>query len=480
MAHLLKQTLLVMTMPSFLRFWIFLIFPSLLFAQLSTKSSWTSLGEEDRQTVFQFAEEYKEFIATAKTELATVREVITLAEKSGFKRLLKDSSWLPGAKYYDVNRDRTICLIVAGQRKLTEGVRLIGSHIDSPRLEVKARPLYESNGFAQFQTLYHGGIKKYQWVNVPLALMGRIDKTDGSTVWINLGNQPGEPVFIIPDLAPHVDRDYRSRTSRDVIRGEELDPVVGSIADANGQVEEQIMAFLEKSYQITRADFISAELALVPATQPSDVGFDKGLIAAYGQDDRLCSYAAMRTSLSVERPHHTTISFLVDNEESGSNNNTGANSDYLRGLLGRLVHLETPAQSSEFHLRQVLNKTQVLSADVTTGVNPLFPGVQEHTNASKLAHGVSIKLYGRGNSPNSEFTARFRGILEKAKIPYQTHTYKVDVGGGGTIGHFLSREGMEVLDCGIPLLSMHSTYSVCSKIDLWHLYQAFQAFYGQR
>ena len=461
------------------RLFAFLLFPTILLAQLSTKSSWSKINENNRQAVFQFAEEYKEFMATAKTELATVREVIALDEKSGFKRLTENSSWRPGAKYYDVNRDRTISLIVVGKSKLRQGVRLIGSHIDSPRLELKGRPLYESNGFAQFQTLYHGGIKKYQWVNVPLALMGRIDKTDGSTVWINIGNQLGEPVFVIPDLAPHVDRAYRKRTSRDVISGEELDPLVGSIPDEEGNVDKQIMAYLEKTYNIGRADFISAELALVPATRPADVGFDKGLVAAYGQDDRLCSYIAARASIAVKNPPYTTIAFLVDNEESGSNNNTGANSDYLRGLLGRLLYLESPGQSSEFHLRKVLQKTQVLSADVTTGVNPLFPGVQEHSNAAKLSHGVVIKLYGRGNSPNSEFTARFRQILEKEKIPYQTHTYKVDVGGGGTIGHFLSRDGMEVLDCGIPLLSMHSTYSLSSKIDLWQLYRAFQAFYSE-
>lgn len=468
-----------MIMTFLFRLFAFLIFPTILHAQLSTKSSWSQIDENDRQAVFQFAEEYKEFMTVAKTELTTVREVVALAEKNGFKRLAENSSWRPGAKYYDVNRDRTISLIVVGKSKLTERVRLIGSHIDSPRLELKGRPLYESNGFAQFQTLYHGGIKKYQWVNVPLALMGRIDKTDGSTVWINIGNQPGEPIFIIPDLAPHVDRDYRNRTSRDVIRGEELDPLVGSIPDEEGNVEKQIMVYLEKTYNIGRADFISAELALVPATRPADVGFDKGMVAAYGQDDRLCSYVAARASIAVKNPPYTTITFLVDNEESGSNNNTGANSDYLRGLLGRLLYLENPGQSSEFHLRKVLQKTQALSADVTTGVNPLFPGVQEYSNAAKLSQGVAIKLYGRGNSPNSEFTARFRQILEKEKIPYQTHTYKVDVGGGGTIGYFLSREGMEVLDCGIPLLSMHSTYSVSSKIDLWQLYRAFQAFYSE-
>ncbi|RMF69599.1 MAG: aminopeptidase 1, partial [Calditrichaeota bacterium] len=382
-----------------------------------------------------------------------------------------------GARYYDVNRDRTVCLIVVGKKKLDEGVRIIGGHIDSPRLELKGRPLYDRHGFVLFQTMYHGGIKKYQWVNVPLALMGRVDKTDGTTTWVEVGNRPGEPVFIISDLAPHVDRPYRSRTAPQVIRGEELDPIVGTIPAEDHDLVQQVETYLKTTYQMVPADFISAELALVPALAPRDVGFDKSLVAAYGQDDRLCSYVAARASMAVSHPTYTTVAFLVDNEETGSNNNTGANSDYLRALLGRLLHLQSPAEASEYDLRRVLRSTRALSADVTTGINPLFPDVQEAGNSARLGYGVVIKLYGRGNSPNSEFTARFRKLLEEAHIPYQTHTYKVDIGGGGTIGNFLSRENMEVLDCGVPLLSMHSPYSLSSKVDLWWLYQSFQAFF---
>ncbi len=454
-------------------------FPTILFAQLDSKSAWVGLSGDDRTALHKFADEYKVFLSEAKSELSTVKQIVSLATEKGFMPLDSNSPWRPGAKYLDVNRDRTVSLIVVGKRSLAESVRVIAGHIDSPRLELKAQPLYEKHGFAQFQTLYHGGIKKYQWVNIPLALQGRIDKTDGSTVWVDVGNKPGDPVFIIPDLAPHVDRDFRKRSSRDVIRGEELDPVIGSLPDDEGSVKAAVTAFLESTYNITLADLVSAELALVPAVQPRDVGFDRALIAAYGQDDRACSYVAARASMSVTSPLYTTVSFLADNEESGSNNTTGANSDYLRGLLGRLLYLENPEQSSEYHLRQVLRATQALSADMTVGINPLFPGVVEHGNAAKLSHGVVIKLYGRGNSPNSEFTARFRGLLEKSNVPYQTYTYKVDVGGGGTLGKYLSQELIEVLDCGIPLLSMHSPYSVSSKVDLWNLYRAFQEFYGK-
>ncbi len=453
--------------------------PVFLSAQLSTGSAWPDVGNNIRKSAFKFSEKYKEFISIAKTELATVRQTIVLAEKNGFKKLQDNSPWKPGAQYYDVNRERTICLIVVGKRNLKDGVRSIASHIDSPRLELKGQPLYSSNGFAQFQTIYHGGIKKYQWANVPLALTGRIDKTDGTTIWLDVGNSPDDPIFIIPDLAPHVDRQFLERKNRDVFQGEELDPIIGSIPGKEGNVETQIMTYLESTYKITRADFISAELALVPALQPRDVGFDRGLVVGYGQDDRLCSYVAIRASLAVENPTYTTLSFLADNEESGSNNNTGARSDYLRGLLGHLLELESPKKSKESNLRRVLKNVHVLSADVTSGVNPIFPGVQEAQNAAKLGQGVAIKLYGKGNNPNSEFTAKFRGILEKEEIPYQTHTYKVDVGGGGTLGGFLSLQGMEVLDVGVPLLSMHSTYSVCSKIDLWYLYKVFTAFYSE-
>jgi len=434
---------------------------------------------QQKKAAFQFAEDYKEFMAVAKTELLTVKEVKRLAEKAGFRKLEENSNWRPGAKFYDVNRDRAICVIVVGQNKLTGGARIIGSHIDSPRIEVKARPLYERWELALFQTVYHGGIKKYQWGNVPLALTGRLDKTDGSTQWINVGNQPGEPVFIIPDLAPHVDRQFRNRTARDVLKGEELDPLVGSISEDSTSVKQEILQYLKKTYQMTEADFISAELALVPATRPADVGFDRGLVGAYGQDDRLCSYAATRASLAVEKPPFTTITYLVDNEETGSNNNTGARSDYLRSLIHRVLNLEMGGNATEFHVRMVLPKILVLSADVTTGIHPQFPSAQEAGNSAKLGQGIAIKRYGRGNDPNSEFTARFRGILEKHNIPYQTHTYKVDVGGGGTIGGFMSRENMEVLDCGVPLLSMHSPYSVSSKIDIWSFYRAAKGFYEQ-
>jgi len=413
------------------------LFPFSVQAQLSKKSAWATTSEKQKKAAFEFADDYKEFMAVAKTELFTVKEVTRLAKKAGFHKLEAGSNWRPGAKFYDINRDRAMCVIVVGQNKLTDGARIIGSHIDSPRIEVKARPLYERWELALFQTVYHGGIKKYQWGNVPLALTGRLDKTDGSTQWINIGNQPGEPVFIIPDLAPHVDRQFRGRTSRDVLKGEELDPLVGSISDDSTSVKQEILNYLKQTYAMSEADFISAELALVPATHPADVGFDRGLVAAYGQDDRLCGYAATRASFSVEKPPYTTITYLVDNEETGSNNNTGARSDYLRALIHRILNLEMGGNATEFHVRAVLPKILVLSADVTTGIHPQFPSAQEASNSAKLGQGIAIKRYGRGNDPNSEFTARFRGILEKHHIPYQTHTYKVDVGGGGTIGGFM-------------------------------------------
>ena len=292
------------------RYIIFMISGMLLiattsFAQLSTKSSWKSLDEGVRSSALGFADDYVSFLARARTELTTVQETRKLVETEGFQVLTESLSWRAGAKLYDVNRDRTVCVIVAGRRPISEGVRVIASHIDSPRLELKARPLYEKQGFAMFQTVYHGGIKKYQWVNVPLALTGRIDKTDGSTIWVDIGRHPDDPVFIIPDLAPHVDRDYRKRTASDVIKGEELDPLAGSMATDSVSVEKQVLEYLSQTYDMSEADFISSEFALVPAMDPRDVGFDRGLMVGYGHDDRLCAYASLRASVAVSQQWST-------------------------------------------------------------------------------------------------------------------------------------------------------------------------------
>ena len=285
-------------------------------AQDGGELPWLGLSESDRSAVEAYATGYKDFMHKAKTELSFVREAVRLARADGFSELTESSSIQPGARFYDVNRDRTVCMIVVGKKDLQEGFRVVGAHIDSPRLELKARPLYEKEGYAMFQTNYHGGLKTYQWTNLPLALMGRVDLKNGSTVWISVGNEPNEPTFIIPDLSPHVDAQLRSRTAREAIELEELDPVVGHLPkDAETSVKDSVTSYLRDTYEIGLDDLVSAELALVPAMVPRDVGFDRGLMAIYGQDDRLSGYAALKAALDVDAPEYTSIAYLVDNEE---------------------------------------------------------------------------------------------------------------------------------------------------------------------
>ncbi|PCJ23252.1 MAG: peptidase M18 [SAR86 cluster bacterium] len=448
---------------------------------LQCESSWVGMSDSERSVVFEFAEDYKAFIHRARTELTFVQEAITFAEANGFEELTVSTPMEAGAKIYEVNRDRTISLIVLGEEPLASGFHVIGAHIDSPRLELKGRPLFENSEFALFQTNYHGGIKFHQWTNLPLALLGHIDKKDGSRVSISIGLDPEDPVFMIPELSPHVDRGRNSQTLADFIGPEDLDPIVGHIpGEDDGDVVEQILKYLDEEYGVSRADLVSSELSLVPAGAPRDMGFDRGLIAAYGQDDRLASYAAMRAIAEVDSPQITTMAYLVDNEEVGNRNNTGAGSEYFADLLSRLLYAELGGDYREPLFRAVLRKTKFISIDVNPGINPMNPGAWETGNAPKLGYGVNLKLYGQGNTANSEFIAWTRQLLDSNDVPWQTSTYKVGSAGGGTIGGEFSSQNIEVIDFGVPVLSIHTPYAVSSKVDIYSLYQAARAFYSFR
>jgi aspartyl aminopeptidase len=436
---------------------------------------WQAMSEAEKGAVRDFAEDYKTFMASALTEITFVSEAEKLALAAGFRGLNADSPVTPGARYYDINRDRTITLMVIGSEPMTDGFRVLGAHIDSPRLELKGRPLYEKEGFALFQTYRHGGIKNYQWVNLPLALVGHVDKTDGTRVPISIGTKPEDPIFVIPDLSPHVDQDYRDRKNRDVIMNEELDPVVASQSQAGESVSDAVMGYLQSEYGIEKEDLTSAELAIVPAIQPRDVGFDRSMIASYGQDDRLSSYTALRALLGQSAPKQTAMAFLVDNEEVGNVNNTGSNSDYLVDLMAELMYRQRGDAYRDVDLRRALAKTYVVSSDVNPGVHPTYPGVWELGNAPRLGHGVNLKLYGGGFNANSEFIAWNRAYLDAAGVPWQIATYKGRAR-GGTIGNSLSRRNMNVIDYGVPLFSIHSTYAVSAKSDVYLLYRAMDAF----
>jgi aspartyl aminopeptidase len=382
----------------------------------------------------------------------------------------------PGARLYDINRDRSITLLVIGSDDYVNGFRVVGAHIDSPRLELKGRPLYEKEGFALFQTYRHGGIKNYQWVNLPLALVGHVDKKDGSRVQISVGLDADDPILIIPDLSPHVDQDFRERMNRDVISGEELDPIIASLPDENNSVSSAVLAYLQSEYDIEEEDLVSAELALVPAMAPRDVGLDRSMMAIYGQDDKLSSYTALRAILKQDKPKKTVMAFLVDNEEVGNVNNTGAKSTYLVDLMSELIYRQRGDAYSDHDLRLALRNTKVVSSDINPGIHPTWPEVWEAGNAPRLGFGVNLKLYGGGFNANSEFIAWTRAYLDAEGVAWQTATYKGRAS-GGTIGNSLSKDNMEVIDYGVPVLSIHSTYAVSSKVDVHMLYRAMNAFY---
>lgn len=448
-------------------------------SEKESKSSWLSVSEQELKEVEQYAEHYKDYIYKVPTELTFVTETIKRVEQQGFKRLTDKSKLKPGARFYDVNRDRSIALMVLGKKDLVEGTRIVGAHIDSPRLELKGRPLYEKEKFALFQTYIHGGIKTYQWVNIPLALVGRVDKKDGSVVNISMGFNDDEPILIVPDLAPHVDQDNRERKNRDVIKKEELDVIIASKPSFEKSVEALVTEYLKNVYDISIDDLVSAELALVPATKPRDVGFDRSMVAAYGQDDKASSIAAVKAISEQTIPEYTAIAYLVDNEEVGNINNTGASSSYLVDLLSSMLFIQEGSKYNDYLLRKVLRNTKVISADVNPGVNPNWPGVWELGNAPRLGNGINLKLYGGGFNANSEYMAWTRNYLDNAKIKWQTSTYKGKAS-GGTIGSDLSNDNMEVVDFGIPILSIHSPYAVSSKVDLYSLYKSMSVFYQHK
>lgn len=438
--------------------------------------AWTSLSDSERRAVLAFAEDYKDFMSHARTELSFVTEAVKVARAAGFRELTGASNLRAGGRFYDINRDRTLTLIVVGSRDFVDGFRVVGAHIDSPRLELKGRPLYEQEGFALFQTYQHGGIKNYQWVNLPLALVGHVDKKDGSRVDVSIGLDPDDPVFIIPDLSPHVDHDYRERMNRDVIMGEELDPIIATIPNETFSIAEAVLAYLADEYDVAEDDLVSAELVLVPAMTPRDVGFDRSLMAIYGQDDKLSSYTALRAVIEQDTPEFTSLAFLVDNEEVGNVNNTGASSTYLVDLMSELIYRQRGDAYSDYDLRRALRNTRVVSSDVNPAIHPTYPDVWELGNAPRLGFGVNLKLYGGGFNANSEFIAWNRAYLDAAGIAWQTATYKGRAS-GGTIGNSLSKDNMEVIDYGVPVLSIHSTYAVSSKVDVHMLFRAMNAFY---
>ncbi|MBN1860029.1 MAG: aminopeptidase [Candidatus Thermoplasmatota archaeon] len=432
------------------------------------KSAWDLLSKEQLTTAFTFAEQYKSFLTQVKTE----REAVSFIKDAAKKK----------KKKIIVNQEKSAAIVIPGKKPVREGLRIVISHIDSPRLDLKQVPLYQDSEshLALFETHYYGGIKKFQWVVIPLALHGVVVKKNGEKITFSLGETEKDPVFSVPDLLPHLSHDVQDNKKIDeAIKAESLDIVIGS-KPAKGDFKEKIKAaILEKlhtDYGITEQDFISAELEAVPAFKPRDVGFDRSLIGAYGQDDRICAYAALQAILEVKNPEHTAVSLFVDKEEIGSEGNASAQTTtFLRSLIRDLdVNVD---------IDSVLLKSKVISADVQSAITPNYTDVFELKNAASLGSGVTMSKYtGHGgkyaaNDASAEYVAEIRALLDKAKVPWQTGELgKVDKGGGGTVAKYFARLGMEVVDLGAPVLSMHSPYEVTSKVDLYSSYLAYYAF----
>ncbi|HIG99895.1 MAG TPA: aminopeptidase [Thermoplasmata archaeon] len=432
------------------------------------KTAWELFSKQQLVTAFSFAEGYKTFLDKVKTEREAIH-VIADAAKKQKKKIV-------------VNQEKSAAIIIKGKKPVRDGLRIVISHIDSPRLDLKQVPLFQDSEshLALFETHYYGGIKKFQWVVIPLALHGVIVKKDGKKITFTLGEDDLDPVFSVPDLLPHLSHDIQDNKKIDeAIKAESLDIVIGSLP-ARGDFKEKIKAaILEKlhdEYDITEEDFISAELEAVPAFKARDIGFDRSLIVAYGQDGRICAYAALQAILDIKNSEHTVLALFVDKEEIGSEGNASAQAtSFLRSLIKE--------QDANVDIDSVLLKSKVISADVSSAVTPNYTEAFELKNASSLGNGVVMSKYtGHGgkysaNDASAEYIAEIRALLDKAKVPWQTGELgKVDKGGGGTVAKYFSRLGMEVVDLGAPVLSMHSPYEVASKVDLYSSYLAYLAF----
>ncbi len=443
------------------------------------ENAWSKL---DKDEVFRFSDEYRIFLNKCKTEREVVDYIVSEAEKHGFLPIEKG-----GRKIYEVNRGKSVIVAVKGRKDLREGLRIIASHADSPRLDLKPNPLYEDEELALLKTHYYGGIKKYHWVSIPLAIHGVVVKENGEKLNLVIGEDPEDPVFTVCDLLPHLAKKIQGdKKLFDGIAGEELNILFGSMKEkkkeskkGEQEIKNFILKFLEENYGIKEEDLVSAEIEIVPSFKARDVGIDKSFVGAYGQDDRVCVFTSLKAILEVEDPEYTCVFIATDREEIGSEGPTGMKSRAFENFVIKMM--ESPDIKD---LVSVFENTKVISADVSAGINPTFKDAQEKHNAAKLGYGVVIERYTglRGkystNETTAEFTSEIRRILNKNNISWQAAELgKVDEGGGGTIAKFLANYNMDVIDCGTPLLGMHSPFEIASKADIYETYRAYKAFY---
>ena len=452
------------------------------------KVGWENLDTRRKEEIFNFCKDYMDFLNKAKTEREFVKEAKKIADLNGFKDLSEYDTLNAGDRVYFINRNKSMYLAIIGQEKMETGLHIIGSHVDSPRLDLKPNPLYEDTGFAYFKTHYYGGIKKYQWTTIPLSIHGVIVKPNGEKIEVNIGENESDPIFTITDLLPHLAMDQMEKKLKNGIDGEDLNLLIGSIPFDGEKISEKvklnILNILNQKYGIVEADLLSSELELVPAFKARSLGFDSSMVAAYGQDDKICAYASFAAMMNLENVKNTAVCILADKEEIGSMGNTGMESHMFDYFISEL--LNKTGENRTNLLDKVFCFSKMLSADVDAGFDPLYASVSDRHNAGYLGKGISLNKYtgARGKSgasdANAEYVAWVRNVLEKNEIKYQVAELgKVDVGGGGTIAYILANKGTDVIDCGVPVLSMHAPYEVTSKYDIYSAYKTYEAFWKE-
>ena len=455
------------------------------------QNGWTKIDEQKKNDIFEFAEGYKRFLNIAKTEREFIDETVRVVEAQGFINAEKLDSLKTGDKVYYLNRGKNIVLAVIGKEEVEKGVNFIVSHADVPRLDLKGNPLYEDTELAMLKTHYYGGIKKYQWVSIPLALHGIVILENGEKLNISLGEDENDPVFTIPDILPHLARKVQGeRKAADVIKGEELNIIIGSVPSTTEEkeikekVKYAVLEKLNEKYGMVEEDFISAELQIVPAFKAKDVGLDRGIVGAYGHDDRICGYTSLRAILDLEEtPNRTAICFIVDKEEIGSSGSTGLESNYIEYFMADIIN-KVNGEYNEINLKKTLWNSRALSADVNDAINPMFKEVHDSLNAAKIGYGIVLTKYtGSGgkyssNDADAEFVHEMRTLLNKNDITWQIGMLgKVDEGGGGTVAKYLANFGIRTIDAGPALLAMHSPFELASKFDIYETYKAYKVFY---
>ena len=452
------------------------------------KCAWEKYDEQGIKEIFDFNEGYKNFMSLCKTERECVKETIRIAEENGYKNLddvIKNGEALKaGDKVYANNMDKAIALFIVGERPMEDGMKILGAHIDSPRLDLKQNPLYEDTDLALLETHYYGGIKKYQWVTLPLAIHGVVCKKDGTKVDIVIGEDDNDPVIGISDLLVHLAQTQQEKKANKVIEGEDLNVLVGSMPlkdEEKDAVKANILKILNDKYGIEEEDFLSAELEIVPAGKARDYGIDRSMVMAYGHDDRVCSYTSLMAMLKVEKIDKTCVCLLVDKEEIGSVGATGMQSKFFENTVAEVM--DRVGDYSDIKLRRALKNSKMLSSDVSAAFDPNYPSVMEKKNSAYFGKGLVFNKYtgsrGKGgcNDANPEFIAELRAIMDKHDVAFQTAELgKVDQGGGGTIAYILANYNMEVIDCGVALNNMHAPWEVASKVDIYEAMKGYYAF----